>query len=106
MSAHEELEESAHHAKEPFDRRVAVTMAIIAAMLATVSVGAHIFANDELLAQQKASDQWAFYQAKSIRRYASDVARDTFRVQMNAKAEDAAMLAEKYDKNAEKYEKE
>ncbi len=106
MSTNEELDEHAHHAKDPFDKRVAVTMAIIAAVLATVSVFAHVFANEELLLQQQASDQWSYYQAKSIRRYQSDVARDTFRVQMNAKAEDAAELADKYERNAQKYEKE
>ena len=97
MSANEELEEHAHHAKEPFDKKVAVTMAIIAALLATVAVGAHIYANEELLLQQKASDQWAYYQAKSDRRYASDIARDLA---------GSAELKEKYAKNTEKYEKE
>jgi hypothetical protein len=100
MSANEELEEHAHHAKEPFDRKVAVTMAIIAASLAMVTVGSHIFANEELLLQQRASDQWAYYQAKSGRRYASDVARDIL------KANQSAELSEKYAKNAERYEKE
>jgi hypothetical protein len=107
MSTNEELEEHAHHAKEPFDRKVAVTMAIIAAALATVSVVAHIFANEELLLQQKASDQWAYYQAKSGRRYASDVARDTLKaLQTGAKESSASELSEKYAKNAERYEKE
>ena len=59
-------------------------MAIIAAALATVSVGAHVFANEELLLQQQASDQWAYYQAKSVRRYASDVARDTLKAIQSA----------------------
>jgi Flp pilus assembly protein TadB len=98
MSANEELEEHAHHAKEPFDKKVAVTMAIIAALLATVSVGAHLYANEELLLQQKASDQWAYYQAKSSRRYASEVARDSLT--------SSAELSAKYAKNVEKYEKE
>jgi hypothetical protein len=102
MSTNEELQEHAHHAQEPFDKKVAVTMAIIAAILATVSVIAHVFSNEELLAQQQASDQWAFYQAKSIRRYSSDVARDTFK----AMGAQAAELSEKYAKNAERYEKE
>jgi hypothetical protein len=102
MSTNEELEEHAHHAQDPFDKKVAVTMAIIAAILATVSVIAHVFSNEELLAQQKASDQWAFYQAKSGRRYSSDVARDTFK----AMGTQAAELSEKYAKSAERYEKE
>src|SRR5215471_6831121 len=103
MSANEELEEHAHHARDPFDRRVAVTMAIIAAALATVSVVAHIFSNEELLAQQKASDQWAYYQAKSIRRYESDIARDLLKMQTG---DTAAKAAEKYSASSERYQKE
>ena len=52
-----------------------------------------------MLEQQKASDQWAYYQAKSIRRYVSEVAHDTFAASKNEK------LSEQYAKNAEKYRK-
>ncbi len=105
MSVNEELSEQLEHVKEPFERNVAVTMAIIAAGLALVTVLGHIFANEELLAQQKASDQWAYYQAKSIRRYESDIARDLFQV-MNAANATAAASVSKYAANIEKYEKE
>lgn len=100
MSIDEELQEHAEHAKEPFDKMVAVTMAIIAAIIAVVGVMAHIYTTEELLNQQKASDQWAFYQAKSIRRYVSTVAKD---MSTNAKNEDAV---KKYEANEARYEKE
>jgi dsDNA-specific endonuclease/ATPase MutS2 len=77
MPVNEEIEEHAHHAHEPFDKTVAGTMAIIAALLAVVSVLGQHFQAEELLDQQQASDQWAFYQAKDIRRYAAQVAEDT-----------------------------
>ncbi len=107
MSVNEELSEQAEHVKEPFDRNVAVTMAIIAAFLALVTVLGHIFANEELLAQQRASDQWAYYQAKSIRRYESDIAKDLFQV-LNLQLANgtAAGSVAKYAGNIEKYEKE
>jgi len=100
MSVDEELQEHAEHAKEPFDKKVAVTMAIIAAMLAVDGVAAHLLNTEELLLQQKASDQWSYYQAKSIRRYVSEVAADTFK---GLKNEAAEPMVEKYKKNAEKY---
>ena len=78
MSTAEELQEELEKAKEPFDKKVAATMAILAAFLAVVSVLGHIMTTEELLVQQKASDQWSYYQAKSIRRYQSEVARDLF----------------------------
>jgi hypothetical protein len=102
MSVEEELHEHAEHAKEPFDKKVAVTMAIIAALLAIVSVLGHILSTEELLAQQKASDQWAFYQAKDIRRYDSEIAQDMLKA---LKGSDADERIEHYSGNAEKYEK-
>jgi hypothetical protein len=100
MSVNEELSEHAEHVKEPFERTVAVSMAIIAAALAVISVLGHIFANEELLAQQKASDQWAYYQAKSIRRYNSEIAQDLFKTVAGG----APAMAEKYLSRGEKYE--
>ena len=101
MSIEEELQEHAEHAREPFDRKVALTMAIVAAALALVSVSGHILSTDELLAQQKSSDQWAFYQAKSIRRYESEIARD-----MLAAASAGPAAVNRYAANVERYEKE
>jgi len=99
MSTAEELQEHAEHAQGPFDKRVAGSMAIIAALLAIVSVLGHLTTTEELLNQQKASDQWAYYQAKSIRRYESEIARDLFATMKNE------ALSEQYVKNAEKYKK-
>ena len=74
-------------------------MAILAAALAIVAVLGHLFTTEELLKQQKASDQWSYYQAKSIRRYTSEFARDVFQ-SMNS-----AQLSQTYAKNIEKYRK-
>jgi hypothetical protein len=100
MDALDEVQEHSHDAKSGFDKRVAVTMAVIAAALAIVSVLGHIESTEELLAQQQASDQWAFYQAKSIRRYQSEVARDILGGLGKSEA------AQKYADNIERYQKE
>lgn len=98
MSADEEVAEHIQHAQDPFDKTVAGTMAIIAALLAIVSVLGQHFNTEKLLNQQKASDQWAFYQAKDIRRYVAQVAQDSF-LQMKADAQ----LADKYRQDAGRY---
>jgi hypothetical protein len=100
MPEHEEVEEHLHHAKEPFDKLVAGTMAIVAALLAVVSVLGQHYNTEKLLSQQKSSDQWAFYQAKNIRRYSAQVAVDSLS-QMKA---DPALIG-KYAKDVEKYDK-
>ena len=100
MEALDEVQENSHHASSSFDKRVAVTMAVIAAALAIVSVLGHIESTEELLNQQRASDQWAFYQAKSIRRYQSEVARDVLAGLGKSEA------AKQYAANMERYQKE
>jgi hypothetical protein len=62
----EELEEIRN---KGFTRRVAITTAIYAVMLAIAALGGNNAMKDMLLAQQQASDQWAFYQAKVIREH-------------------------------------
>ena len=106
MSETQELEEHLEHAKDPFDKRVAATMAIIAAALAIVSVLGHIMTTEELLNQQKASDQWSYYQAKSIRRYESEVARDLFTaMKLSDKSHEYTDNAAKYRKDDEEIQK-
>ncbi|HEU5320575.1 MAG TPA: DUF4337 domain-containing protein [Methylomirabilota bacterium] len=52
-----------------FSRRVALTTAVYAVVLAIASLGGNNAMKEMLLAQQQSSDQWAFYQAKVVREH-------------------------------------
>lgn len=52
-----------------FTRRAALVTAVYAVILAIASLGGNHASKEMLLAQQQASDQWAYYQAKSIREH-------------------------------------
>jgi hypothetical protein len=52
-----------------FTRRVALTTAIFAVLLAITSLGGNNATKEMLLSQQQASDQWAFYQSKALRQH-------------------------------------
>jgi len=54
---------------QTFTRRVALVTALYAVALAIAALGGNGYGREMLLAQQKASDQWAFYQARSIREH-------------------------------------
>jgi hypothetical protein len=57
------------HAADDFGRRVALVTAVFAVLLAIAALGGNHAMKEMLLAQQKSSDQWAFYQAKVIREH-------------------------------------
>ena len=62
----EELEERRDKA---FSRRVALVTAIYAVVLAIASLGGNNAMKEMLIAQQEASNQWAYYQSKVIREH-------------------------------------
>jgi len=70
----EEAEHAQHAALSTFDRNVAMTMALIAAVLAAITLLSHRSHTDTLRYQTlanirhtQANDQWAYYQSKNIR---------------------------------------
>jgi hypothetical protein len=62
----EELEEMK---AKTFTKRIALTTAIFAVLLAITSLGGNNAMKEMLLAQQQSSDQWAFYQSKAMREH-------------------------------------
>jgi hypothetical protein len=55
--------------EKKFARDIALVTAIFAVVLAIASLGGNHAMKEMLLSQQQASDQWAYYQAKSIREH-------------------------------------
>jgi hypothetical protein len=76
----EEIHELHEHASEgrenPSLAPVTLTMAILAVVVAATSLLGHRAHTEELLAQSQASDRWAEYQAKSIRRHGYEQVND------------------------------
>jgi len=64
-----DIEELEEEKKKNFTRRLALSTAIFAVILAITSLGGNNAMKEMILAQQQASNQWGFYQAKVIREH-------------------------------------
>jgi hypothetical protein len=102
----QELKEQAEHGAESGLAPVTVTMAILAVLVAAVSLMGHRSHTEELLKQTEATDQWAYYQAKDIRRHTYELFLDETSVFAVQNASDVAKIKEKYGKEVERYAKE
>jgi hypothetical protein len=103
---HEVLEEHAHHHDdEPWTLPVAITISILAVLVAMATLMGHRSSIEVVLLQTQASDQWAFYQAKNIRLHEMQSVRDMLGVLTPVDKENAASLREKYQKEIDRYEK-
>jgi hypothetical protein len=102
-----ELQENAEHGREnPSLAPISVTMAILAVCVAVVSLMGHRSHTEELLMQNRATDQWAYYQAKNIRRHNYEMSLDLMSLIEFKDKEQAAKVREKYQKEADRYTKE
>jgi hypothetical protein len=109
MSAHESMEQ-AEQAKEASseNRKIALLIAVIALCLAlseTLGKGAQ---TESISKNVEASNLWAFFQAKSIRRNVVQTAADQAKLSLGAASDDAAKAAlqkqiDDWQKTAERY---
>jgi hypothetical protein len=109
MSSEElkELQEHAEHAKEnPTLVPVSVTMAVLAVLVAVVSLLGHRAHTEEVVLQAKSSDQWAYYQAKNIRRHTDELFLNLTSVQPITDAALLAKLRDQYSQEASRYKDE
>jgi|ERR1700722_4504054 hypothetical protein len=107
MSSEElnELQEHAEHAKEnPKLAPVSLSMAILAVLVAVVSLLGHRAHTEEVVLQAQSADQWAFYQAKNIRRHTDELFLDLTSITSTTDAGSLAKLRDKYSQEATRYQ--
>jgi Domain of unknown function (DUF4337) len=99
-----ELQEHAEHARhDPSLAPISLTMAVLAVLVATVSLLGHRSHTEEVVLQNKVSDQWAFYQAKNIRRHTDELFADITSVVTTKDDAKTSALREKYTAEASRY---
>jgi hypothetical protein len=97
---HEQAEHGSHdHSLAP----VTITMAILAVLVAAVSLLGHRSHTEELLNQTKSTDQWAYFQAKDIRRHNYEQFLDELAVLPAKNADDTEKMRAKYQKEIDRY---
>ena len=102
-----ELQEHAEHAHhDPTLAPVTVTMAVLAVLVAVISLLGHRAHTEEVVLQAKSSDQWAYYQAKNIRRHTDELFVDLTSVEATTDAATLAKLRDKYSQEAARYKDE
>jgi hypothetical protein len=102
-----ELHERAEHGRHnPSMAPVSLTMAILAVLVATISLLGHRAHTEEVVLQNRVSDQWAYFQAKNIRRHTDELLAQMSSFVTSKDAGQSAKFQEKYQAEAERYREE
>lgn len=98
-----ELHEHAEHGRHsPAMAPVSFTMALLAVIVATVSLLGHRAHTEEVLLQDEISNAWAHYQAKAIRRNTDQVFVDLATLIASSNPT-TAKLQQKYEEEVKRY---
>jgi len=100
----EGFEAHGKHEESPLTIPVAVTMSILAVLVAIATLLGHRAATEEIMLQTKATDQWAYYQSKNIRFHEMQSVVDLLAALEPADKEKTATMEEKYRKEVERYQ--
>jgi hypothetical protein len=68
-----EIEVKPEHTADPNTRRVGILVGVVGILLSVVTIASHRAHTGAVIHRTESNDQWAFYQAKKIREYSSDV---------------------------------
>ena len=97
---HEQAEEARHN---PSLKPVSLTMAVLAVLVATVTLLGHRTHIEQVIAQSKASDQWSYYQAKGVRRHNFEAFAELLGALTSKDEAREQKAREKFIQQAEKY---
>jgi hypothetical protein len=68
-----EIEVKPEHAADPNTRRVGITVGVVGILLSVVTIAGHRAHTQAVIHRTESNDEWAYYQAKKIREYTSEV---------------------------------
>jgi hypothetical protein len=101
-------EQEHKHAVDPGHRLPAVTAAMLAVLAALGSLLSGHAANQAILKQSKATDQWAYFQSKSTKGHLYDVSRQIVAALSanHSQSKASQEVLDGFDKQVQKYDKE
>jgi hypothetical protein len=69
-----EIELKPEHTADPHTRRVGILVGVVGIFLSLTTIASHRAHTDAVIHRTESNDAWAYYQAKKIREYESEVA--------------------------------
>ncbi len=90
---------------DPKGKQVGAMAAIIAILLALVTIFSHRAHTSAVVLKTEANDQWAYYQAKSLKSHTLGVGLDLLSA-LEVRKEVGAKISERYEADRKRYEKE
>jgi hypothetical protein len=98
-----EIHHENEHDADPMGKKVGVMAAVLAVLLAVVTIASHRTHTAAIMHKSTSNDQWAYYQATRVKLHTTEVGENMVRL-LGAKGEGSEKMLAQYDGQKKKYE--
>jgi hypothetical protein len=98
-----EIHQEHEHSADPLGKKVGIMAAVLAVLLAVVTIASHRTHTAAIMHKSKSNDQWAYYQATRVKLHTTEVGENMVHL-LGAKGEDAEKMLAQYEGQKKKYE--
>ena len=98
-----EIHQEHEHGADPLGRKVGVMAAILAVLLAVVTIASHRTHTAAIIHKSGSNDQWAYYQATRIKLHSTEMGENMVHL-LGAKGEGGEKMLAQYAGQKKKYE--
>ena len=99
-----EIHHEGEHASDPMGRRVGILAAVLAVLLAVVTIASHRTHTASIMHKSRANDAWAHYQATRVKLHSVELGENMVRV-LGGSGDSAKKMLNDYTGQEGKYEK-
>src|SRR3954447_15769442 len=93
------------HESDPTGKRVGIQAAVLAVLLAVVTIASHRTHTAAIIHKSGSNDQWAYYQATRVKLHTTEMGENMVQL-LGAKGEGPEKLIAQYEGQKKKYEEE
>jgi hypothetical protein len=98
-----EIHQEHEHGADPVGRKVGVMAAVLAVLLAVVTIASHRTHTAAIMHKSGSNDQWAYYQATRVKLHTTEMGENMIQL-LGAKGEGAEKMLAEYASQKKKYE--
>jgi hypothetical protein len=98
-----EIHHEHEHDADPLGKKVGVMAAVLAVLLAVVTIASHRTHTAAIMQKSTSNDQWAYYQATRVKLHTTEVGENMVHL-LGAKGEGSEKMLAQYDGQKKKYE--
>src|SRR5215510_13486091 len=97
--------QNSEHGPDPMGHKVGALAAVLAALLALVTISSHRTHTESIVLRTEANDQWQYYQSRRIKFHNLELGEDLIAA-LGTKSDEAAKILQKYQAEKERYKHE